>query len=439
MRRFLNWVKWLYPGMRVKRWLLLTVVGIALVVVGLALLTNLSTLEFFNWLNQVADEAYTNFHITIKPYSMSIGGGIAVLGLLVIFVSFWQVNRSIIGALLPDSGGLRTGDIANRVYQRRSLAQGQRIVVIGGGTGLSTMLRGLKQHTSNLAAIVTVTDNGGSSGLLTESTGILPPGDLRNCMVALADEEPTLARAFNFRFNGQHPSGLHGHSLGNLFIAAMTELNDGNYEKAIADASKILAIRGKVYPSTLTSVTLIGEMVDGECIEGEIQIAHSGKKIERIWLRPESARPLDESLAAIKHADAIILGPGSVFTSVAPNLLVDGIAEAIDRARAVKIYVCNVMTQPGETDGYTASDHVCALAAHAPGQRLFDYVLVNRQRPDPALLAKYAGVGQEFVEPDVDKIRALGYTPILGDYISETNVVRHNADALADAIFRVII
>ncbi|HEY3330161.1 MAG TPA: gluconeogenesis factor YvcK family protein [Capsulimonadaceae bacterium] len=438
---FMNWVKWLYPGMRVKRWLTLTVVGIALVVVGLALLTNLSTLVFFNELNEIANEVYNALHIDISRPKVFIpaGAGIAILGLLTIFVSFWQVNRSIIGALLPDSGGLKTGDIAQRVYQRRSLAQGQRIVVIGGGTGLSTMLRGLKVHTSNLAAIVTVTDNGGSSGQLTESTGILPPGDLRNCMVALADEEPTLARAFNYRFDGQHPKGLHGHSLGNLFIAAMTELNDGNYEKAIADASKILAIRGKVYPSTLSSVTLIGEMEDGECIEGEVQIAHSAKKIERIWLRPESARPVDEALTAIKNADAIVLGPGSVYTSVIPNLLVDGIAEAIHRSKAVKIYVCNVMTQPGETDGFKASDHVCAIAAHAPGKRLFDYVLVNKQRPDPALLAKYGGVGQNFVEPDVDNIRALGYTPVLGNFISETNVVRHNADNLSEAIFRVII
>jgi len=439
MKRLLNWVKWLYPGMRVKRWLLLTVVGIALVVVGLALITNLSTLQFFNWLNQVADLVYTSLRFKIMSVSVPIGSGIAIVGLLIIFVSFWQVNRSIIGALLPEGGGLKTGDIAERVYQRRSLAQGQRIVVIGGGTGLSTMLRGLKQHTSNLAAIVTVTDNGGSSGLLSESIGMLPPGDLRNCMVALADEEPTLARAFNYRFNGQHPAGLQGHSLGNLFIAAMTELNEGNYEKAIADASKILAIRGKVYPSTLTSVTLLGEMEDGQCIEGEVQIAGSGKKIERIWLRPESARALDDALLAIKHAEAVVLGPGSVYTSVVPNLLVDGIAEAIHQSRAVKIYVCNVMTQPGETDKFTASDHVCAIASHAPGKRLFDYVLVNKQRPDASLLAKYERVGQRFVEPDVENIRALGYTPILGDFISETNVVRHDTDKLADAIFRVII
>jgi len=334
MMRIFNWTKWLYPGMRVKRWLSLTLVGVAMVIVGLALLMRASILDLISILNSVAEDVYNVLHINIAVANLSvdIGSTIAVIGLLLIFVSFWQVNRSIIGALLPDSGGFKTGDIAQKVFVRRSLAQGQRIVVIGGGTGLSTMLRGLKQHTSNLSAIVTVTDNGGSSGMLSQSTGILPPGDLRNCMVALADEEPTLSRAFNYRFEGNHAAGLQGHSLGNLFIAAITEINNGNYELAIADASKILAIRGNVYPSTLNHVTLIGEMSDGDCIEGEVQIAHSGKQVERIWLRPENAQPLDDALTAIKNADAIILGPGSVFTSVAPNLLVDGIADAIDRS-----------------------------------------------------------------------------------------------------------
>jgi uncharacterized cofD-like protein len=426
--------------MRVKRWLSLTVIGIALVVIGLTLLTGLQTLDVLNQLNKIADQVESTLHINIaNPATyIPIGAGTIAVGLIAIVFSFYQVNRSIIGALLPDTR-LKSGDIAARVYQRRSLAQGQSIVVIGGGTGLSTMLRGLKAHTSNLSAIVTVTDNGGSSGQLIESAGILPPGDLRNCMVALADEEPRLSRAFDYRFGENHPSGLQGHSLGNLFIAALADINDGNYEKAIDDASKILAIRGKVYPSTLTKVTLIGEMEDGTCIEGETQIASSDQKIERVWLRPENATPVDEAIKAIKRADAIILGPGSVFTSVIPNLLVDGIADAVDRSKAVKIYVCNVMTQPGETDGFTASDHVCTIAEHAPGKRLFDYVLVNKRRPAPELIERYEKVGQSFVEPDVDNIRALGYTPILGDFISETNVLRHNTDNLADAIFRILI
>jgi len=426
--------------MRVKRWLCLTVIGVALVVIGLALLMSVHTLLFINMLNDIAGNVDALFHINIgrQETYIPLGSIIIAIGLISIVISFYEVNRSIIGSLLPESW-MKSGDIASRIYQRQSLAQGQSIVVIGGGTGLSTMLRGLKGHTSNLTAIVTVTDNGGSSGQLTESTGILPPGDLRNCMVALADEEPRLSRAFDYRFGDNHPKGLQGHSLGNLFIAAMTDLNNGDYEKAIDDASKILAIRGKVYPSTLEKVTLIGEMEDGSWVEGETQIAGSGKKIERIWLRPENARPLEEAVKAIKRADAIILGPGSVFTSVIPNLLVDGIADAIDRSRAVKAYVCNVMTQPGETDGFKASDHVVAIASHAPGKRIFDYVLVNKRRPAPELISRYEGVGQQFVEPDVENIRALGYTPILGDFISESNVLRHNTDKLAEAIFRVII
>jgi len=433
------WLKWLAPGMRVKRWLLLTFVGVGLVIVALLLLINVGAFDLLTWLDRVGGWTQNVFHADISQRSVNIplGISIAAIGLVCIFVSFWQVNRSIIGALLPE-GGIKSIDLANKIYQRRTLAQGHRIVVLGGGTGLATLLRGLKQYTSNIAAIVTVTDNGGSSGMLIESANILPPGDLRNCMVALADEEPALSRAFNFRFNGQHPDGLSGHSLGNLFIAALTEQNEGNYEKAVAEASKILAIRGKVYPSTLTKVTLIGEMEDGQCIEGETQIAHAQKKIERMWLRPENARPLDESLLAIKFADAVVLGPGSVYTSIVPDLLVDGIADAIDRSKAVKVYVCNVMTQPGETEGFAASDHVHAIAAHAPGKRLFDYVLVNKQRPSAELLSKYEGVGQHFVEPDVDKIRAMGYTPILGDFISQTDVLRHDTEKLARAIYKIL-
>jgi uncharacterized cofD-like protein len=440
MNRFINWVKWLYPGMRVKRWLVALLIGIALIFIGLLLLTNLRALDLVDLLNNVADWALSKFNLRINQPSVfvPIGTGIAVTGSALIVLSLWMLNRSVVSSLLPE-GGLKSQNIVDRIFMSRFLAQGQSIVVIGGGTGLSTMLRGLKQYTSNITAIVTVTDNGGSSGQLTESTGILPPGDLRNCMVALADDEQNLARAFGYRFNGQHPEGLRGHSLGNLFIAAMTELNKGDYEKAISDAGKILAIRGKVYPSTVSKVTLIGEMDDGQCIEGETQIAHTKKKIARVWLRPENAQPLEEALSAIRNADAIILGPGSIYTSVVPNLLVDGITDAIDKSRAIKMYVCNVMTQPGESDGFTASDHAIALALHAPGKRLFDFILVNKMRPAPELLTKYESVGQFFVEPDVEKIRSLGYTPILGDFISQSDVVRHDGSNLTRAIFRNLI
>ena len=223
----------------------------------------------------------------------------------------------------------------------------------------------------------------------------------------------------------------------------MTEIYKGNYEQAIAATSKVLAIRGKVYPSTVQNVCLVGEMEDGTIVEGETQIADHPQPITRIYLRPENAQPLDEALEAIRLADAIILGPGSVYTSVVPNLLVEGIAEAIAQSRAVKIYVCNVMTQPGETDGFTAADHVRVLAEHAPltdagRRRLLHHVLVNKERPSDELFARYAKYGQQFVEPDLDAIRALGYAPYAANLISQSDVVRHDPARLADAIVRLI-
>lgn len=354
------------------------------------------------------------------------------LGLLLIFISYFQFNRSILTAIAPDM----RGKVGEQMYIHRVLAEGQRVVVLGGGTGLSTLLRGLKEYTSNITAIVTVTDNGGSSGRLTQQMGVLPPGDLRNCLVALADAEPTLAGLFQFRFEDGH-EGLGGHSFGNLFIAAMTEIYKGNYEQAIAATSKVLAIRGKVYPSTVHNVTLLGEMEDGTIVEGETQIAAHALPVRRIYLRPENAQPLPEAREAIRQADVIILGPGSVYTSVIPNLLVEGVADAIARnKRALKVYACNVMTQPGETDGFTAADHVRAIVEHAPGKRLFNYVLVNQEKPTADLLARYEKHGQRWVEPDLEAIRAMGYIPRAADLISQTDVVRHDPRKLAGALQR---
>ena len=432
MKRLFSWLKWLYPGMRVKRWMALTLVGIGMVVIGFGLTTNLMLIQ---WLSDGILDVFkaTGWPVYSPSLYLPVGAAMAILGLALIFLSYFQFNRSILAAVAPDA---RNG-LADRIFQRRHLAQGMRIVVIGGGTGLSTMLRGLKEYTSNIVAIVTVTDNGGSSGRLTQQMGMLPPGDLRNCLVALADAEPTLAGLFQFRFDkGQ--DGLAGHSFGNLFIAAMTEMYDGNYEQAIAATSKVLAIRGKVYPSTLQNVCLLGEMDDGSIVEGETQIAHHPLSIRRMYLRPENAQPMAEGLEAIALADAIILGPGSVFTSIVPNLLVEGIADAVSRSSAAKIYVCNVMTQAGETEGFAASDHVRALADHAPGAKLFHYVLLNKETPSADVLARYEKYGQRFVTPDVEKIRAMGYVPIAANLVSQTDTVRHDPARLAEAIFRVI-
>lgn len=433
MNRCFSWLKWLYPGMRVKRWLLLAMSAFVFVSVGIVLIANIDVIQ---WLSDGIFYLRMNTHVdlTQPAYYIPTGLILVAFGMLVFVISYFQFNRSVLAAVAPDA----SEDLADRIYQRRSLAQGQRIVVIGGGTGLSTMLRGLKERTSNIVAIVTVTDNGGSSGRLTQQMGLLPPGDLRNCLVALADAEPTLASLFQFRFEDDH-EGLAGHSFGNLFIAAMTEIYKGNYEQAIAATSKVLAIRGKVYPSTLHNVCLLGEMEDGAIIEGETEIAAHPQPIKRMYLRPENAQPLAEAVEAIRLADAIILGPGSVFTSVIPNLLVDGIADAIARSRSIKIYACNVMTQPGETDGFSAADHIRAIADHAPGRRLVDYVLVNKEMPAPDVLARYEKYGQRFVAPDMDAIRALGYTPRAENLVSQTDVARHDPKRLAEAIFKIIL
>ena len=435
MKWLRSWLKWLYPGMRVKRWMALTFLGVILVILGAGLSANLGILKYFDAVDDFAVFVWTTIGLDLQsPRRIVILGiGIAIVGFSLILASIIQFNRSVLAAVAPDV----RENLAERIFSRVSLSHGQKIVVLGGGTGLSTMLRGLKEYTSNIVAVVTVTDNGGSSGRLMEQMRMLPPGDLRNCLVALADAEPTLSRLFQYRFSEDH-EGLGGHSFGNLFIAAMTAIFDGNYEEAITATSKVLAIRGRVYPSTTQDVTLLAEMDDGSVVEGETQIAENPLPILKMYLRPENAQPLPEVLAAIEEADAIILGPGSVFTSVVPNLLVDGVVEAISRSKAAKIYVCNVMTQPGETDGFKASDHIRVLADHSRGHHLFSHVLVNKEKPAADLLARYDRYKQHFVEPDLDHIRAMGYTPVAGNYISDTQVVRHDSEKLAAAIFKIM-
>jgi uncharacterized cofD-like protein len=435
MKTLFSWLKWLYPGMRVKRWMFLTLVGIVLVVIGFLILTNILSIDYVEYLDKAINYAflYLGIRLTSTFVFVLVGVPAMLIGLLLIFISYFQFNRAVLAVVAPDTNE----NLAETIFQRRLLVQGPRIVVIGGGTGLSTMLRGLKEHTSNIAAIVTVTDNGGSSGRLQQQMGVLPPGDLRNCLVALADAEPTLAQLFQYRFE-EGNEGLSGHSFGNLFIAAMTSIYKGNYEQAIAATSKVLAIRGKVFPSTLQNVCLLGEMEDGTIIEGETEIASHPLPIKRMYLRPENAQPLQEVLEAIRLADAIILGPGSVFTSVIPNLLVDGVAQAISNSKAMKIYVCNVMTQPGETDGFSASDHIRVVAQHAPDKKLFTHVLVNTEMPATELLARYEQYGQKFVSPDIDAIRAMGYIPVAGRFISYSDVVRHDPARLAQAIVGII-
>ena len=315
----------------------------------------------------------------------------------------------------------------------RRLQQGYKIVAIGGGTGLSTLLRGLKRRSSNLTAVVTVSDDGGSSGRLQKELGVLPPGDIRNCLVALADDEAMVTDLFRYRFT--EGEGLSGHSFGNLFLAAMTGIT-GNFDRAIKESSRVLNVVGRVLPATLGVVRLCAELDDGTILEGESNISLAKRPIKRVFFDPPAAAPLEEVIAAIRDADAIVLGPGSLFTSVVPNFLVSRIAREVADASAVKMYVCNVMTQPGETDGMTAADHVEALIANA-GERVCDYVIVNDEPPS-RLLSAYAQEGQVPVEPDMERIAAMGFHPVSAAVIGETENVRHDPDRLATVVLGIV-
>jgi uncharacterized cofD-like protein len=315
-----------------------------------------------------------------------------------------------------------------------------KVVAIGGGTGLSTVLRGLKHHVneparparyrpiiSRLTAVVTVTDEGGSSGRLRRDFRILPPGDIRNCLVALAEDEQLLTQIFNYRFSRGH--GLRGHSLGNLFLAALTHLTH-DFAQAVRLSSEVLAIRGEIFPSTLSDVHLKATRADGVVLRGEHSIAKTRLPIQRLHIVPSTCLPLPDTLAAIRQADLITMGPGSLYTSLAPNLLVKGIAGEIARSRAAKVLVCNLMTQPGESRGYTAAGHVQALHEHA-GRKLFDHIVLNTQPISQALLERYAAERAAPVALDLDALRKMGVKPVCANLLLEDQVARHDSRRLA--------
>ena len=334
--------------------------------------------------------------------------------------------KCVVSAVAPGYGGR----LAHDMLQACTLRRGPSIVAIGGGTGLSTLLRGLKEYTTNITAIVTVTDDGGSSGRLRTEMGILPPGDIRNCLVALADKEPLMEKLFQYRFKGN--TDLNGHNFGNLLIAALTDLF-GDFEVAVKESSKVLAIRGRVLPSTLSDVIIWAEMSDGSTVRGETNIASRDLPIKRVFIEPPSCRPLPEAIEAIRTADAIVLGPGSLYTSVIPNLLVRDLTEAIRRARAPKIYVCNVMTQKGETDNYTVCDHVSAVLEHSYPD-LLDLCIVNDIPVSEHLIARYRTMSQEPVRDDSDGLAEKGIRVIRAPVVSETHLVRHDSQKLAEVL-----
>lgn len=398
-------IKWLCPGMRIKRWICLCILGIIMITMGAV-----------RW-------ASAEFPIKQSGLLVLLGGIGAVI------LSIEKIIKVFINVLLPK----QEEKIVDIIYQKRQLRWGPKIVVIGGGTGLSTLLHGIKKYTDNITAIVTVTDTGGSSGRLTEQFNMLPPGDIRNCLVALAEVEPLMKDLFNYRFkNGD----LKGHSFGNLFIAALTEVT-GDFEEAIKKSSEVLAIQGKVLPSTLENVSLVAQGKNGRVIEGETKITESNLSIEKVFLKPDNCSPTFEAIQAIENAELIILGPGSLYTSVIPNLLIKEIQEAIKKSRAIKVYVCNMMTQKGETDGYTAFDHLNALIKHTYPQ-IVHYCVVNNAIVPKELLSKYKQENACPVVLDSQKIKDEGYVVVQGKIIDTSDCVRHDSERLASLLINLL-
>jgi uncharacterized cofD-like protein len=329
-----------------------------------------------------------------------------------------------------------------RTRQQTAGLGGVRVVAIGGGTGLSTLLRGLKHYVarrgheserhpiSDLAAVVTVTDDGGSSGRLRREYRVLPPGDIRNCMVALSQDEALLGRLFQYRFHAGR--GLRGHSFGNLFLTALSHVT-GDFAEAVRVSGKVLAIRGRIFPTTLANVSLEAIMMDGKVVLGETRIVRSGKKIRRLKLRPRRVRPLPEVIEAINQANLILIGPGSLYTSILPNLLVSGVAEAIENSPATRVYLANLMTQPGETDGYSLADHVRVIYAHTR-RKFIDWVVASNQPISPEVARRYSKLGAEPVRVDMQDLQRTNVRCLLDNLLEEHGVVRHNAERLSQLL-----
>lgn len=360
------------------------------------------------------------------PLGWRLAVSLSVLGGLLLMLIGWTLALVASGMARRD----RPGDLLADALERRALAKGPRIVVIGGGTGLAVLLRGLKKMTSHLTAVVAVTDDGGSSGRLRDEFGILPPGDIRNCLTALADREPLMEQLFQYRFG--RGSGLTGHNFGNLFITAMTDIT-GDFEEAIRQSSRVLAIRGQVLPSTLDRVTLAAELEDGSILSGETLIGRTERRIHRVFLVPSSPAAPREVIEAIMSADAVVLGPGSLFTSVMPNLLVPDILRAVRNTDALRIQVVNIMTQMGETSGYTASEHVAAVHRHC-GPGLVDWAVVNVDPVPGDMRARYLTEQAVPVTVDFDHLRGEGVRVRGERLLGRSDAARHDPDALAGII-----
>lgn len=423
-RRIQNW---LAPTADLFRYVLLAVAGLVVLGLGIHMSFQYAVQPVLDQIGHRWDRfaAELTGSTDARQFTHLVGGVLMAIGAYGIYRGlrgFFRRLGSV--AAVPGKNALVTGYL-----KRQQLARGPRIVALGGGTGLSTLLRGLKQYSSNITAIVTVTDDGGSSGRLSRDLGIIPPGDMRNCLVALADAEKRMTDLFQHRFS-QGSGALSGHSVGNLLLAGFVEQSGGDFDQALVVASEVLAIRGRVIPATTDKVQLRAVMDDGTEVVGETTIVESRHRINRVFLNPAHVRPHPLAIEAIREADLICIGPGSVYTSLIPNLLVPGIAEAILESHAVKAYICNVMTQSGESDAFSAAEHVVAMQANVPN-RVFDFVLINTATPHQDLISKYKESGQDLVVADADRIKQMGYRPVTGNFMSETDYVRHDPARIA--------
>ncbi len=410
-------VKWLMPGLQVKRWFALIFLGAVLMTLGVLILFDIKpvfyTMEF---IRKIAMNVSTEW----------IAFAIVMFGAGMFFKGWQKTNLSMLD-------GADKQSLLENLYRRRKLNRGPKIVAVGGGTGLSMLLRGIKNITNNVTAVVTVGDDGGSSGRLREEMGVLPPGDIRNCIAALADDEDLVTKLFQYRFrNGE---GLEGHSFGNLFLTALCSIT-GDMVRAVKESSNVLSIRGRVLPSTLDDMKLVAEMEDGRIIHGESNIPEAHGKIKRLFTDPQNCHALTDVISAIREAELIILGPGSLYTSVIPNLLIQEISHEIAKSNAKKIYVCNIMTQPGETDGYSVCDHVNAIMKHAGSKKVIDAVLVNDFMPSN-LAKKYEMAGSYPVKLDFENLKKLGVKLVTRKLIedSKEGLVRHSSNRVARAIY----
>lgn len=409
---------WIMPGAKIKRWCLLLVAGLTLICFCIIFILN--------------NYSRGAFYIVL----MSI---LALLGVTSVLISLKALINSLLSASSNNNiNTLYSNGLNNLLHEKRILVKGPKIVAVGGGTGLSTMLRGLKQYSSNLTALVTVADDGGGSGVLREDLGMLPPGDIRNCILALADTEPIMQKLLQYRFQD---GMLKGQSFGNLFLAAMDGISD-SFEEAVKKMSDVLAVTGTVLPITLDDVRLCAETDNGNTILGEFNIGHRSlndkERINKVYFNQSNVKPLSEAIEAITDADIVVLGPGSLYTSIIPNLLVDGVCDALQKTKAIIVYVCNVMTQPCETDGYTLSDHIKAIEKHSK-KGLIDYCVVNTAPIPNEMRERYLLDGAELVKVDSEIVEKMGIEIITGDFKSvNNNLVRHDSNKLAKKIIELV-